>query len=317
MKKSWAILVLLASFIHLPAQKQDSAYIRAYPNKLLVSPFFRYQYSRRALEINQQPVLEVENQTANAGVRAALGKFVLGGSIPVVSSYPASLEQTKYLGASAEFMTGYGILQLGAGYRRGFSISDGNQTSFHPELKRAELKFGAIYPLNYRRFSMRAQLRMVDQQIRSSSSVLIAFGAERQFFWGPEQIVFPDLNQLTFRTYANWELLPGLGYGVSLIHRQWNFSLLGVAYGKFYRVRFDEQPWRTHLAFSPHGRAVLGYHSPGWFVCVTGLYDRELGRPQDLFHHFSRVSIFLILGKRIDPPRKVYKTVKKIEGLLE
>ncbi|MEM6344178.1 MAG: DUF4421 family protein [Bacteroidota bacterium] len=322
MKKLLLWGLILLSTIPIWGQTRDTAYVATFPHKLLISPYLRYRSigqgffaggsGREGLVAAND--LGIDNFGVGLGLRAALGRLGLGGTMPLASIYPTELARTKSYGLSGELMFRKLVLGGGIRYRIGFNTRQGNENVFREDLRRVEMSVSTIYAFNHDRFSFRGPLRLVERQKQTAGSVLLALQVQNHIFWADSSLTAGLNNPLSFRTYTHFNVMPGLGYGGTLVIGDWYASVMLLAYAKISLLNLDQDARPTSIGLRPHGRFAFGYHSDKWFLSLNGLLEQDLNWGSKAVILEAQQTYYLAFGIRLNPPPKFKKAGEKIES---
>ncbi|MFK7922874.1 MAG: DUF4421 family protein [Bacteroidia bacterium] len=319
------VWVLLALSI-LPAwgQSRDTAYVETFRDKLLLSPYLRYRTIGQGFfaggagskGLVSADDLGIENFGVGLGIRASLGRLGLGGTMPLATVYPQELQRTRSFGLAGELMYQRIVLGGGIRYRVGFNTRQGTENVFREDLRRLEIGLSTIYAFNHERYSFRGPLRLVERQKQSAGSVLLAMQLQNHIFRSDSVLRAGGSDPLNFGTYTHFNVLPGIGYGGTLVNGDWYVSAVLLAYGKLSLLGLDGTSQAASIGFRPHGRFAIGYHSDRWFLSLNGLLEQDLNWGSKAVILESQRTAYFAFGIRLDPPPKIKGGSEKIEKVI-
>lgn len=305
-------------------QTRDTAYVENFRDKLLLSPYLRYRTIGQGFfaggvgrdGLISADDLGIENFGIGLGMRAALGRLGLGGTMPLATIYPQELQRTKSFGVSSEFMFQKVVLGGSIRYRIGFNTRQGNDNIFREDLRRVEIGLSTIYAFKHDRYSFRGPLRLVERQKQSAGSVLLAMQFQNHIFWSDSALTAGGSDPLSFSNYTHYNILPAIGYGGTLVNGDWYASVVLLAYAKISLLGLDQKSQPASLGFRPHGRFALGYHSDRWFLSLNGLLEQDLNWGNKAVILESQQTAYIAFGIRLDPPPKIKGGGEKIEKVI-
>ncbi|MEL7531789.1 MAG: DUF4421 family protein [Bacteroidota bacterium] len=321
MRKGLLLGLLIVCVLPMWGQTRDTAYVETFSDKLLLSPYLRYRSigqgffaggaGREGLIAADD--LGIDNVGLGLGLRAAMGRLGIGGTMPLATIYPTELERSKSYGLSGELMYRKIVLGGGIRYRIGFNTRQGTENVFREDLRRVEISVSSIYAFKHDRFSFRGPLRLVERQKQTAGSLLLALQVQNHIFWADSSLTAGSNDPLSFQNYTHFNLMPGLGYGGTLVLGDWYASMVLLAYAKISLLNLDQTPQPTSIGVRPHGRFAFGYHSNKWFLSLNGLVEQDLNWGSKAVILEAQKTFYIAFGIRLSPPPKIKGGGEKIE----
>lgn len=315
MKKS--ILLLCCCLFSLSILAQDEIRIQDYPDKLLVSPFIRYNVAFVSLETAEGNKSYYEHDVLGLGLRIKYKKIVFAFALPIQALY--TNDEAKAYGMNMRMNTKRYHFQFAAKYQQGFYNLEDSLLRFRDDINLLTFQTNFIYPFLYKHYSLRSPFRFIDRQLKSGGSPLLAVGGAYQRFLSSEPLFEQANNDLhDFMGYRSWQAEAGFGYGYTFVYRYFSMSAMFV--GKFksnftkYRSSAIGLP-QVDLSFSPYARLAIAYQNDDWGIGINGIYHPNKIKSDYLKTEVSNYMLNLVFGIRIKPPKLFVWVNDKIEKI--